>query len=75
MDNQSAITITKNLEFHDQTKHIEVRHHFLCHKVERDEISLAYMPTGDQIVDTLMKGLCHEKHKRFSKEMGICRLT
>jgi hypothetical protein len=29
IDNQSAIAIARNPEFHNWTKHIEVRHHFL----------------------------------------------
>ena len=29
IDNQSAIVIAKNPEFHDRTKHIDIRHHFL----------------------------------------------
>ena len=29
VDNQSAIAIARNPKFHDRTKHIEVRYHFL----------------------------------------------
>ena len=28
-DNSSAINISKNLILHSQTKHIEIRHHFI----------------------------------------------
>ena len=45
MDNQSTMAIAKNPQFHDQTKHIEVRHHFLRRKVEDGEIELEYIPT------------------------------
>jgi hypothetical protein len=47
----------------------------LCHKVEGGEISPVYTPTGDQIADILMKGLCCKKHDRFSKEMGVRHLA
>jgi hypothetical protein len=46
IDNQSAIVIARNPEFHDQTKHIEVRYHFLRQVIERREISLEYLPTS-----------------------------
>jgi hypothetical protein len=73
MDNQSAMTIARNPEFHDRTKHIEVRYHFLRLKVEDGELVLAYVPTGEQIADVLTKALCREKHLRFSEGMGIRR--
>jgi hypothetical protein len=71
VDNQSAIAIAHNPEFHDHTKHIEVRHHFLRHKVEGEEIRLEYTPTNEQTADVLTKGLVHNKHERFSKAMGL----
>ena len=71
MDNQSAIAIAKNPQFHNRTKHIEVRHHFLHHKVEEEEMQLEYIPTNEQVADTLTKGLNQEKHMRFMKEMGL----
>jgi transposase InsO family protein len=74
VDNQSAIAIARNPEFHDRTKHIEVRHHFLRHKVEGKEIHLEYIPTEEQTADILTKGLVREKHERFSTAMGLRRL-
>ena len=71
MDNQSAIAIAKNPQFHDRTKHIEVRHHFLRHKVEEEEMELEYIPMNEQVADALTKGLNREKHMRFMKEMGL----
>jgi len=75
IDNQSAMAIAKNPQFYDRTKHIEVWHHFLCHKVEDGEIRLEYVPTGDQVADALIKGLNQEKHNKFAREMGLCHLV
>jgi hypothetical protein len=74
VDNQSAIAIARNPEFHDRTMHIEVRHHFIRHKVEGEEIHLEYTPTDDQVANVLTKGLVREKHERFSGAMGVRRL-
>src|SRR6266403_3246899 len=73
IDNQSAIAIAKNPEFHDRTKHIKIRHHFLRAKVESEEITLSYIPTGEQLADILTKGLNKEKHWDFSHKMGLRR--
>ena len=74
VDNQSVIAIARNLEFHDRTKHIEIRHHFSRQKVEEEEILLAYILTEDQTADVLTKGLVQEKHEHFSTAMGLRRL-
>ena len=73
IDNQSAIAIVKNPEFHDRTKHIDIRYHFLRHKVESGELTLDYLPTSDQPADVLTKGLSREKHERFVKDIGLRR--
>ena len=73
IDNQSAIAIARNPEFHDRTKHIDVRYHFLRQKVENEEILLTYLPTDNQIADVLTKGLARAKHEHFSEEMGLRR--
>jgi len=73
IDNQSAIAIAKNPEFHDRTKHIDIRYHFLRHKVESGDIILDYVPTNDQSADVLTKGLAREKHERFSRDLGLRR--
>lgn len=71
IDNQSAIAIARNPEFHDRTKHIQVRYHFLLQVVESGDIALEYIPTGDQIADVLTKGLAREKHEDFAWCMGL----
>ena len=71
IDNQSAIAIARNPEFHDRTKHIEVRYHFLRLLVENEQIAPTYLPTGEQIADALTKGLSREKHEKFSELMGL----
>ena len=71
MDNQSAIAIAKNPQFHDRTKHIEVRHHFIRDKIEQGELELEYIPTGEQVADVMTKALNREKHNVFTKEMGV----
>ena len=71
IDNQSAIALIKNSTFHDHTKHIAVRYHFIRERYEAGEIAMIYVPTGDQVADILMKGLAREKHNRFSRLMGL----
>ena len=71
MDNQSAIAIAKNPTFHEWTKHIEVRYHFLKSRVEAKEIELDYVLTMEQTVDAMTKELTWEKHELFAGWMGL----
>jgi hypothetical protein len=75
IDNQLAITIAHNPEFHDHTKHIEVCHHFLCQQYKAQTINLKYVPTNDQTTDILTKGLACKKHEHFTKQMGVCYMN
>jgi hypothetical protein len=39
-DNQSCIKMTKNLVFHDRSKHIEIRYHYIRDMVQRGALKL-----------------------------------
>ena len=70
-DNQSAMALAKNSTFHDRTKHIAVRHHFIRDEIEEQRIRVEYIPTGDQVADVLTKALPREKHEKFSAGLGL----
>jgi len=65
IDNQSAIAITRNSEFHNWIKHINMHYHFLQQLIEDKSIELAYTPTGDQVANMLIKGLPPALHNKF----------
>jgi hypothetical protein len=71
INSQSMITIAKNPEFHDQTKHIDIHYHYLRQKYESDEIALDYTLTHSQPANVLTKGLGCEKHDQFRFWMGM----
>lgn len=56
-DNKAAISIAHNPVLHDSTKHVEVDKHFITEKLERGQICMSYILTGEQIADMLTKGL------------------
>lgn len=57
MDNQSAIRLIKNPEFHKRTKHIDVRYHFIREKFEARMFSLRYVTSDEQLADIFTKPL------------------
>ena len=73
-DNQSAIALMKDHQYHARTKHIDIHFHFIRWVVENGNICLIYCPTADMVADTLTKALPSPKVKHFAVEPGL-RLT
>lgn len=70
-DNQGAQKLVRNPIFHNRTKHIEVRHHFIREVYEAGTIDIKYKPTEEMIADVLTKGLHSPKHQKFVKMLGV----
>lgn len=66
-DNQGpgAIALAKdnNLKFHGQTKHIDIRYHFLRETVKEQKLSVKYIPTEENMADIFTKPLSRAKLK------------
>ena len=48
-DNQSAIAMSKNPQFHGRSKHIDIKHHFVRDQVEKKTVTVLYCPTGSML--------------------------
>ena len=70
-DNQSAIALTKEHQYHARMKHINVRYHFICWIIEDGKLHLIYCPTEDMVADILTKALPSTKVKHFATELGL----
>jgi hypothetical protein len=72
-DNQSCIKMTENHVFHDKSKHIEIRYHYIRDMVQRGAIKLQYVSTDEQVVDVLTKPLSRVKFEHFRDKLGVVR--
>ena len=70
-DNQSAIALTRDHQFHARTKHIDVHYHFIHWVVENGALRLVYCPTADMVADVLTKALPSPKVKHFAECLGL----
>jgi hypothetical protein len=71
LDNISAISITRNDEYHPRTKHIDIRYHFIRHAVLRGLIDVDYVPTDDMAADILTKALPRHKVLHLNTLIGL----
>ena len=72
-DNQSAIALTKDHQYHARTKHIDIRFHFIQWVIEQGKVKLVYCPTNDMLADAFTKALPSVKVKHFAKALGLSR--
>ncbi|EME77062.1 uncharacterized protein MYCFIDRAFT_147262, partial [Pseudocercospora fijiensis CIRAD86] len=57
IDNNTAIKLSKNLEFYLRTKCIELRYYFLREQVTEGTINIARVNTKDNLADMFTKAL------------------
>src|SRR6266545_3099900 len=70
-NNQSAIVLTKDHQYHARTKHIDIQFHFIHWIVEEGSLRLVFCPTADMVTDALTKALPSPKVKHFAAELGL----
>jgi hypothetical protein len=70
-DNQGAIALAKNPQFHARAKHIRIQWHFVRECVQRGDINLTYVRTGDQLADILTKPLPTPQFAALREAIGI----
>jgi hypothetical protein len=63
----------ENPVFHDRSKHIEIRYHYIRDMVQRGSSKLQYISTDEQVVDVLTKRLSRVKFEYFRDKLGIVR--
>jgi hypothetical protein len=70
-DNESAVKIAKNLVLHSRTKHIDIRHHFLCEKEANGDIAHQNVRSEEQLADIFTKPLNERIFMSLRNELNI----
>lgn len=70
-DNQSAMAMCRNPQFHGRSKHIDIKHHFVREQVASNNIELVYCPTKEMTADMFTKGLAREQFCALRSKAGI----
>jgi len=69
--NESAIALSKNPVFHDRSKHIDIRYHFIRECVEEDRVRLQSIGTTEQLADILTKALGRAHFCEMHSRIGV----
>ena len=70
-DNQSCIKLSKNPMFHDKSKHIEMKYHFIRDMVQKGIVKHKYIDTDEQIEYVMTKPLSLMKFRHFRDMIGM----
>jgi hypothetical protein len=46
-DNQSCVKLSENPVFHDKSKHVEIKYHYIRDMVHRKAVHVQYLPTHE----------------------------
>jgi hypothetical protein len=74
-DNQAMLQLIEDDNYHMQTKHIDVRYHFIWDITKCGDIKTIYCPTDQMVVDILTKALPKWKVQFHNNLLGLCLIT
>lgn len=74
VDNEAAIRLARNPEFHRRTKHIRIRHFFVRELVLEEEIEVGKITTTLQAADLMTKPLFKPRLKCLQEIIGLNKL-
>lgn len=60
-DNMSALKLANNSVFHNRSKHIDIRHHYIRDAIKSGKVRVDHVPSGEMVADFLTKGLSKPK--------------
>ncbi|WVZ98286.1 LOW QUALITY PROTEIN: hypothetical protein U9M48_043748 [Paspalum notatum var. saurae] len=71
IDNQSAIQLSKNPVFHDRSKHIDVKFHYIRECIEEGRVDVEPIDTKLQLADILTKALGRDQFLQLRSKLGL----
>jgi len=71
IDNKSAIELSKNPVYHERSKHIDTRYHFIRECVGKGDVDVDHVSTEHQLADILTKALPRVRFIELRGRIGI----
>lgn len=65
IDNNSALKLTRNPEFHNRSKHINIKYHFIREKIEKKVINTKRINIINNLTDVFIKALLKPTYKHL----------
>jgi len=75
VDNKSTLALAKNPVFHDRSKHIDTRYHFIRECIARKEVQLEFVKSHDQVANIFTKPLKYDTFYKLQALLGVIMKT
>ena len=66
--------MSENPLFHDKSKHIKIKNHYIKDMVQRGAVKLQYVATDKQIADVLKNPLDRVKFEYFREKISFLQI-
>lgn len=73
IDNEAALSLTRNPKFHSRTKHIDVKFHFIRDANSTGQVNTKRVDTKNNVADVLTKGMAGQRHMEMMQQLGMVR--
>ena len=70
-DNMSAISMAKNPVFHQKTRHINRRYHFIREALQEEVINMKFCKSEEQLADIFTKALPKDRFSQLRLKLGV----
>jgi hypothetical protein len=74
VDNKLAIELCKNPVFHERSKHIDTRFHYIRDCVSNGQVDVEHVRTDNQLADILTKALSRIRFVELRQKLGILKI-
>jgi len=73
VDNSSTIALVKNLVFHERSKHIDIRFHYLQDCITNKKVEVKHVKTQNQIANIFSKPLKYDVFAKIRDMLGVIK--
>jgi hypothetical protein len=74
VDNKSALALARNPVYHERSKHINLRYHFIRNCLVDRTVSATYIKTAGQLEDIFTKALGRVKFQELRASIGMVQV-